>query len=291
MSYTRKGHHNSRPPCIFHLRGACNKGASCQFSHSNSESLEELVLCRYHISGACRYGQYCQLAHGLPCPHCNSNILHPHNKRLANQHLKMCEQKTKLMKSLPQELLDASSSVECGICLETIANKGNRFGLMTGCDHAFCIGCIRLWRNKSHDVSNPSAMVKACPTCRKDSLFIIPSLIYCTGEMKQHIVEQYKNNMKYKACKYFAKAGNCPFGSDCFYAHYNQDGSLADTSNMKNIVKNRHNRYNNNSRLEFHSYEMDVVNLLSQLSHMSPTYVMELLMDMLADEDEDWVDY
>jgi hypothetical protein len=29
----------------------------------------------------------------------------------------MCEQKTKLMKSLPKELLDASASVECGVSL------------------------------------------------------------------------------------------------------------------------------------------------------------------------------
>lgn len=105
--------------------------------------------------------------------------------------------------------------------------------------------------------------------------------------MKNHMVEQYKSNLRLKPCKYFAKSGSCPFGGDCFYAHYNQDGSLADTSSMKNIVKNRHKH----SRLEFHSYEMDVVNLLSQLSHMSPSYVMELLMEMLADEDEDWVDY
>jgi len=132
-------------------------------------------------------------------------------------------------------------------------------------------------------------MVKACPTCRKDSLFIIPSLIYCTGEMKGHMVQQYKTNLKLKPCKYFSKSGSCPFGSDCFYAHYNQDGSLADTSGMKNIIKNKHR--SGSSRHEFHSYEMDVVNLLSQLSHMSPSYVMELLMDMLADEDEDWVDY
>lgn len=31
------------------------------------------------------------------------------------EHLKMCEQKSKLMNSLPKELLDASSSVECGV--------------------------------------------------------------------------------------------------------------------------------------------------------------------------------
>lgn len=285
MNYTHRKT-KSKPPCIYNLRGACNKGASCQYSHT-SASLEDLVLCRYHITGACRYGEYCTLAHGMPCPHCNSNSLHPHNKRFANQHLKMCEQKSKLMTTLPQEVQDASGGVECGICLEVIATKGNRFGLMTGCDHAFCLVCIRLWRNKSNDLSNPSAMVKACPTCRKDSLFIIPSLIYCTGDLKQRIVEQYKANMKYKSCKYFDRTGSCPFGADCFYAHYNQDGTVADTSGMKNTVKRR----DRPNRLEFQSYEMDVVNLLSQLSHMSPTYVMELLMDMLADEDEDWVDY
>jgi len=102
------------------------------------------------------------------------------------------------------------------------------------------------------------------------------------------MVEQYKANLKTKSCRYFAKSATCPFGADCFYAHYNQDGTLADTSAMKNIVKNKHGRH----RLDFHSYETDVVNILSQISHMSPSYVMELLMDMLADEDDDgWVDF
>jgi len=104
------------------------------------------------------------------------------------------------------------------------------------------------------------------------------------------MVDQYKNNLKMKSCRYYDKANSCPFGQDCFYAHYNKDGSLADTSGMKNIIKNRQNK-RNNSRLGFPSYEMDVVNLLSQISHLSPSYVMELLMDMLADDDEDWVDY
>ena len=35
--------------------------------------------------------------------------------------------------------------------------------------------------------------------------------------------------MKRVPCKYFAKKGRggrlCPFGSDCFYAHRNEDGS------------------------------------------------------------------
>jgi len=106
--------------------------------------------------------------------------------------------------------------------------------------------------------------------------------------MKRHMVEQYKANLKKKSCKYFSKTGTCPFGSDCFYAHFNQDGSLADTSSMKNIIKNRKTKEMFGQ--EFRSYEMDLVNLLSQLSHMSPSFVMEILMDMLEEEDE-WMDY
>lgn len=45
------------------------------------------------------------------------DILH-HNDTLFIEHLKMCEQKSKLMASLPKELLDASSSVECGVSFQ-----------------------------------------------------------------------------------------------------------------------------------------------------------------------------
>jgi hypothetical protein len=98
------------------------------------------------------------------------------------------------------------------------------------------------------------------------------------------MVEQYKRNLQAKPCRYFSKAASCPFGSDCFYAHLNSDGSPADTSGMKNVLTNKHLRSD-------YRYEVDVVNLLSHLTHMSPSYVMDVLMDMLVDEAEDWDPY
>jgi hypothetical protein len=47
--------------------------------------------------------------------------------------------------------------------------------IIAGCEHGFCLSCIRAWRSTSRDMTNPSTMVKACPTCRQESLFVFPS--------------------------------------------------------------------------------------------------------------------
>ena len=43
--------------------------------------------------------------------------------------------------------------MECGICLEPVLGKATpgerKFGLLTGCDHPFCLRCIREWRQKT----------------------------------------------------------------------------------------------------------------------------------------------
>ena len=47
----------------------------------------------------------------------------------------------------------ASRGKSCGICLETVLQKkgdkaARRFGILPGCKHVFCIGCIRTWREQ-----------------------------------------------------------------------------------------------------------------------------------------------
>jgi E3 ubiquitin-protein ligase makorin len=45
---------------------------------------------------------------------------------------------------------------------------------------------------------------------------------------KQHIIDDYKKKLHTIPCKYFDYGrGECPFGSSCFYAHLNTDGSKA----------------------------------------------------------------
>jgi hypothetical protein len=45
----------------------------------------------------------------------------------------------------------ASALVDCAICLECVMSKERigerRFGLLSGCSHAFCLACIRGWRD------------------------------------------------------------------------------------------------------------------------------------------------
>jgi len=274
----RKG--NSAPICVFYQRGACNKGAACRFSHANAVTEKDQVLCNYHIQGNCRYGDNCQLLHGNVCSHCNKPCLHPYNDAQVEAHMRMCKEKTTLESVLPADLIESSNKAECGICLDTVVEKGRKFGLMTGCDHSFCLTCILVWRNKSKDATNASTMVKSCPTCRQESLFIIPSAVFCTGEHKQTIISNYKTSLKNTPCKHFSRKGNCPFGADCFFAHLDGDGLPVDSSKMKNIVKNRPAQ----TPLPFGS---DIIDLLSHVTNLHPSNVMDLLMDLLVDEFDD----
>jgi len=272
-------------PCMFFLRGSCKKGGNCNFSHSEFISLQERLLCSYHIQGNCRYGEHCQLIHGNICLHCNKPCLHPHNPSQADHHIKLCEQRNLLLRSLPSEIINHSNKVECGICLEVVMDKGRRFGLMAGCEHGFCLSCIRAWRSTSRDTTNPSIMVKTCPTCRRESLFVIPSSVFVGGELKLKMAEQYKNNLRNKPCRYYEKTGSCPFGGDCFYAHLDADGSPVDSSKMVNVIKNR--KKDSSPTIPF---GLDIIDLLSHVSDMHPSHVMELLMDLLANdaEENDW---
>jgi len=267
--------------CVFYQRGACTKGDHCKFSHIDVISEKDQVLCAYHMQGKCRYGENCHLLHGNVCVHCNKPCLHPYNAEQADAHVKVCKEKTSLLSTLPSDLLESSSKAECGICLEIVAEKARKFGLMTGCDHSFCLSCILEWRNKSKDATNASTMVKSCPTCRQESLYIIPSSIFCTGEHKLNIIEQYKNSLKSTPCKHFSRVGNCPFGADCFFAHLDEEGYPVDSSKMKNIVKNRPAQ----TSLPFGT---DIIDLLSHVTNMHPSNVMDLLMDLLVDEYDDW---
>jgi E3 ubiquitin-protein ligase makorin len=78
---------------------------------------------------------------------------------------------------------------QCGICFDSIAACGKRFGLLTGCDHVFCLECIRTWR-KSTSVDKDVS--RSCPCCREHSYFVMPSKFSVTGELKV-IIYYYLN--------------------------------------------------------------------------------------------------
>ncbi|XP_010913154.1 E3 ubiquitin-protein ligase makorin isoform X3 [Elaeis guineensis] len=181
--------------------------------------LADLPICSFAAAGSCPYGEKCPHIHGDLCSICGKHCLHPHRLGEREEHIKLCQKNNKRL-----EALKLSQEIECSVCLDRVLSKPTaaerKFGLLSECDHPFCISCIRNWRSNSPasgmDVNNA---VRACPICRKISYFVIPSVIwYSTKEEKQEIVDNYKAKLKSIDCKYFDFGnGTCPFGTSCFY--------------------------------------------------------------------------
>ncbi|KAK7401510.1 hypothetical protein VNO78_13050 [Psophocarpus tetragonolobus] len=201
-----------------------------QSSTSNTIPSEHL-FCAFAASN-CPFGDKCSRLHGNQCLYCRKFCLHPTDRKEKENHLRTCDKKEKYLKALKD-----SEEVECNVCLERVLSKPKpsdcKFGLLPECDHAFCLSCIRNWRNSAPpagmDVNNTSNAntVRTCPVCRKLSYFVIPSGIwYTTKEEKQEIIDNYKANCKLIDCKHFNFGdGNCPFGTSCFYKHTVKPGS------------------------------------------------------------------
>ncbi|EFJ52753.1 hypothetical protein VOLCADRAFT_102729 [Volvox carteri f. nagariensis] len=189
----------------------------------------DVDLCPgFSLHGRCAQGEDCELIHGLQCEICHKFRINPYNPEAAEEHRSTCR--------LRHERLEArlrSASVECGICLELVLSKPSvserRFGLLTSCDHAFCLACIRSWRGRTDDATLATdTAVRTCPICRTPSHFVTPSLVWpASSEEKAGIVSAYKDRLASIDCKHFNFGeGSCPFSTSCFYRHMYKDGRL-----------------------------------------------------------------
>ncbi|XP_023004555.1 E3 ubiquitin-protein ligase makorin-like isoform X5 [Cucurbita maxima] len=193
----------------------------------------DLPICSFSAAGTnCPRGDNCPHIHGDLCPTCGKQCLHPFRTDEREEHMKACEKKQKHLESLKH-----SQEIECSVCLERVLSKTEiaerKFGLLSECDHPFCISCIRNWRNSSSTSGmDVNSALRACPICRKLSYFVIPSVIwYSSKEEKQEIVDSYKSKLRSIDCKHFNFGnGNCPFGSSCFYKHAHRDGRLEEVA-------------------------------------------------------------
>ncbi|KAK9682995.1 hypothetical protein RND81_10G111400 [Saponaria officinalis] len=198
------------------------------FPEPRSQNPADQVLCSFAIAGNCPRGDKCPHIHGDLCPTCGKHCLHPFRPKDRDEHSITC---IKMQKHL--EALKRSQEIECSVCLERVLLKpraaDRKFGLLSECDHPFCISCIRVWRSSSPSSGmDVNSTLRACPICRKLSYFVIPSVIwYFSQEEKEEIVNSYKGKLKSIDCKYFDFGnGSCPFGTSCFYKHSYPDGTL-----------------------------------------------------------------
>ncbi|KAM5280039.1 E3 ubiquitin-protein ligase makorin-2 [Ctenodactylus gundi] len=190
----------------------------------------EQQLCPYAAAGECHFGDTCVYLHGDVCDICRLRVLHPFKLEQRQAHEKVC------MADFEHEMekafaFQASQDKVCGICMEVVLEKAaaseRRFGILSSCNHTYCLACIRQWRC-AKQFENP--IIKSCPECRVISEFVIPSVYWVEDENKKNeLIEAFKQGMGRKACKYFEQGkGTCPFGNKCLYRHAYPDGRLAE---------------------------------------------------------------
>ncbi|XP_075458776.1 E3 ubiquitin-protein ligase makorin-1 isoform X1 [Ascaphus truei] len=185
-------------------------------------------LCPYAAVGECRYGENCVYLHGDSCDMCGLQVLHPVDTAQRSQHIKSCIEAHEKDMEL-SFAVQRSKDIVCGICMEVVYEKANpserRFGILSNCNHSYCLKCIRKWRSAKQFESK---IIKSCPECRITSNFVIPSEYWVEEkEEKQKLILKYKEAMGNKSCRYFDEGrGNCPFGGNCFYKHAYPDGRI-----------------------------------------------------------------
>lgn len=160
-------------------------------------SPSELPICSFAAAGNCPRGEQCPHVHGDLCPSCGRHCLHPFRPEEREEHMMSCENKQKHL-----EALKRSQEIECSVCLERVLSKPTaaerKFGLLSECDHPFCISCIRNWRSSNPTLGmDVNSTLRACPICRKLSYFVVPSVIwYATSDEKLEIIDTYKAKLK-----------------------------------------------------------------------------------------------
>lgn len=239
--------HHSRGICrYYNAQRGCFAGNSCKFLHGvpvqelaqNDQPLltpyDQAKECRYYQRGFCKRGELCWFKH-VDSHHNQANIL---------------EEEDQL----------------CSVCFE----KPVTFGLLEGCNHIFCIGCIKKWRDPSGKPGDvvESGNTKKCPMCRTPSRFITPSSKFCIGGEKADAIKAYQASMGRVPCRYFqtslAKNKNkplCPFGRDCFYKHVKEDGTPFQFQGGVDVSMRRHRAANWLEDNDFFHFPLDIDSL------------------------------
>ncbi|XP_050314117.1 probable E3 ubiquitin-protein ligase makorin-1 [Anthonomus grandis grandis] len=247
-------------------------------------------LCPYTTKdGICVNVATCTNVHGGFCDMCERFVLHPYNDDEKKKHQQECIKQHEKNMEL-SFAVQRSKEKTCGVCFEIIMEKPSgeqRFGILPNCSHCFCLTCIRKWR-QARQFENK--IIRACPECRVTSDFVCPSMYWVdTKEDKEKLIEDYKNALSRKDCKYFKRGdGKCPFGNKCFYMHATADGNRIDVGPPP-----RQRRHRSNDS-EFDVLQVMLWDFLDERDFpwQSLADDIEDLVAFFTDSDEsDWSDY
>jgi len=146
---------------MFVLTNRCKFATNCMFLHTRDPEIIRMTICKY---GADCRNIHCQFGHEV-----EMNVQNEEN---------------------------GVTDDNCGICWENIYTSKKRFGLLSNCDHKFCIACVRKHRQNDQ---LPKINRNKCPLCRVSSFGYCSSKFFLTGIDKQNEFDKcVKNRAKIK---------------------------------------------------------------------------------------------
>ncbi|OWA51584.1 putative E3 ubiquitin-protein ligase makorin-2 [Hypsibius exemplaris] len=173
----------------------------------------------------------CPFRHGAYCDICQCLAIDPKDPRQRKEHRKACLIKFEAdMESAFAVQLSAEK--QCNVCLDIVMKQVDktkrRFGVLQGCQHAFCFSCIMLWRKQPAEGVEVLKRNRTCPTCRVHSHFVFPAKVWPeTKEAKDSFMAEVKEAIAKKPCKSYNQGkGKCNFGNQCWYLHAKEDGTV-----------------------------------------------------------------
>lgn len=208
-------------------------------------------MCKWWAQGFCARGEECWFKHGVvadPPPRdplaltarrarrlsASARVFQPAAAAAATTDVPTNETVPSPPISPDLILEPTEEQPQCHICLH---DTPATYGLLEGCSHAYCLSCIRQWRDtrappsEDDDDFSEGNNRKTCPLCRKQSLYIIPSSVFhSAGQAKDLATARFKDVVAKKPCKHFeatkgtARGPWCRYGDECFYAHVLKEG-------------------------------------------------------------------
>lgn len=258
-------------PCHFFNIGICRYGDKCRFSHiipkCGTKEVRTQFCCPYYHH--CKFGSFCKLYHYDQ--HQPSDI--PLKRHI--QTSKRYENTTSTEAEVEDGKDDVSkvATMRCGICYEATGKERKNVGLLSNCEHCFCMECLWKWRHSDMSkVQETRGATKACPNCRVKSEFVVPSRVFCVGETKEKVFKMHWKKMARRPCKRFnGNKGSCKWGSDCLWAHLD--------SNNDDIKSYDDNRDTILSKMKERLSDYDEVNSDTILG-----FISEMNLNVYSDE-------
>ena len=149
-----------------------------RFIEIKKKEVKKREVCRMYVSfGYCKFKSNCMFLHTkdydiikLTICKFKSNC---HNRECKFGHIDQIEN---------QENNSISDDI-CGICWDNIYTSNKRFGILSNCEHKFCIYCIR---KHKQNYELPVGNRNSCPICRITSYGYIASKFFLTGKEKKY---------------------------------------------------------------------------------------------------------